>query len=70
MQAEIPNSFYTILGLIIATNLGVIGTVIGFSFKIVYRAAVAETSLKALHRRLDRLENKKYSADECDDEET
>jgi len=64
MEASLPNSVYTILGVIILTNLGVILTVIGFSFKMVYRAAVVETTLAALHRRVDKLDDNKYDSEE------
>ena len=58
-QAALPDSVYTILGIIILTNLGVIVTVIGAAFRLVYKWAVLETTTKALHRRVDALEGKK-----------
>lgn len=61
--AQIPDSFYTILGIIIITNLGVIVTVVGAAFRLVYKWAVLETKTKALHRRVDALEKKEYPTD-------
>lgn len=66
-KAQIPDSFYTILGIIILTNLGTIITVIGAAFRIVYKFAVLETQTKALHRRLDHLEKKRRNAEEDED---
>lgn len=70
-KAAIPESFYTILGVIIMTNLGVIVTVIGAAFRLVYKFAVLETKTKALHRRVDFLENRHPPADneEADSEQ-
>lgn len=65
--AAIPDSVYTILGIIILTNLGVIVTVIGAAFRVVYKFAVLETKTNALHRRVDGIENRRHSA-ERDDE--
>lgn len=59
-----------ILGVIIITNLGTIVTVIGAAFRVVYKFAVLETQTKALHRRLDILEKKKYPADNEEDQES
>ena len=61
--AAIPDSVYTILGIIIITNLGVIVTVVGAAFRLVYKWAVLETKTKALHRRVDALEKKNYPTD-------
>lgn len=65
--AQIPDSVYTILGIIILTNLGVIVTVIGAAFRVVYKFAVLETKTNALHRRVDDLQGRKISS-ERDDE--
>lgn len=62
-KAALPDSFYTILGVIIVTNLGVIVTVIGAAFRLVYKFAVLETKTKALHRRVDFLENRHSATD-------
>lgn len=67
--ASIPDSFYTILGIIIITNLGVIVTVIGAAFRVVYKFAVLETKTNALHRRVDDLQGRRTSS-ERDDEPT
>lgn len=56
--AQIPDSVYTILGIIILTNLGVIVTVIGAAFRVVYKFAVLETKTNALHRRVDDLQGR------------
>lgn len=64
--AQLPDSFYTILGVLLISNLGVIVTVIGAAFRLVYKFAVLETKTKALHRRVDMLENKNYPADNED----
>lgn len=53
MEAAIPEKFYLIIGILIITNLGVFVTLIGAGARIVYRFAVLETQVKALHRRLD-----------------
>lgn len=66
--ATIPDSVYTILGIIILTNLGVIVTVIGAAFRVVYKFAVLETQTKALHRRLDAVEKPKRSSDTEDEQ--
>lgn len=68
--AQIPDSFYTILGIIIITNLGVIVTVIGAAFRVVYKFAVLETKTNALHRRVDGLEGRRNSTDERDEHES
>lgn len=68
--AQIPDSVYTILGIIILTNLGVIVTVIGAAFRVVYKFAVLETKTNALHRRVDDLQGRKYSAEERDENES
>jgi hypothetical protein len=65
-QAALPDSVYTILGIIILTNLGVIVTVMGAAFRLVYKWAVLETTTKALHRRVDALEKKELRADNED----
>ena len=65
--ASIPDSVYTILGIIILTNLGVIVTVIGAAFRVVYKFAVLETKTNALHRRMDDLQNRKPSSDRDDE---
>ena len=62
-QVQIPESVYYVLGFIILTNLGTIATVLGAAFRVVYKFAVIETQTKALHKRLDALENKRYNAD-------
>lgn len=67
--AQIPDSFYTILGIIIITNLGVIVTIVGAAFRLVYKWAVLETKTKALHRRVDALEKKEYPADTDDNDD-
>jgi hypothetical protein len=67
--AQIPDSVYTILGIIILTNLGVIVTVIGAAFRLVYKWAVLETTTKALHRRVDALEKSKHPADNDGDQD-
>lgn len=61
--AQLPDSFYTILGVLLISNLGVIVTVIGAAFRLVYKFAVLQTQTKALHRRVDLLENKDYHTD-------
>ena len=61
--ATLPDSVYTILGIIIITNLGVIVTVVGAAFRLVYKWAVLETTTKALHKRVDRLEKKQCPPD-------
>ena len=66
--ANIPDSVYTILGIIILTNLGVIVTVIGAAFRLVYKWAVLETTTKALHKRVDRLEKRDCPADDKDED--
>lgn len=64
--AQLPDSFYTILGVLLVSNLGVIVTVIGAAFRLVYKFAVLQTQTKALHRRVDMLEKKDYPSDnEC-----
>lgn len=68
--AQLPDSFYMILGVIIITNLGTIVTVVGAAFRVVYKFAVLETQTKALHRRLDLLEKKKYPTEEKDENES
>lgn len=68
--AQIPDSVYTILGIIIITNLGVIVTIITAAFRLVYKWAVIETTTKALHRRVDALEKKKRPPDNDCEEET
>lgn len=65
--AQIPDSVYTILGIIILTNLGVIVTVIGAAFRVVYKFAVLETKTNALHRRMDDLQGRKLSTEEKDE---
>lgn len=62
--AQLPDSFYTILGVIIVSNIGVIATVIGAAMRVVYKFAVLETKTNALHRRVDQIENKKTFGDE------
>jgi hypothetical protein len=57
-KAEIPTSIYVAVGFLIITNLGTIVTVIGAAFKIVYNYAVLETTTKALHKRLDSIEDR------------
>ncbi len=64
--AQLPDSVYMILGVIIITNLGTIVTVIGAAFKVVYKFAVLETQTKALHRRLDAIEKHRSSSDNGD----
>lgn len=66
-QAALPDSVYTILGIIILTNLGVIVTVVGAAFRLVYKWAVLETTTKALHRRVDALEKREAHADNGED---
>lgn len=67
VQAALPDSVYYVLGALIIMNLGVIVTVIGAVFKVVYNYAVLTTTVKALHKRTDRLEGKRYSSDEDSD---
>jgi len=58
--AQIPDSVYYVVGVLIITNLGTIITIIGAAFRVVYKFAVVETQTKALHKRVDFLENKKH----------
>lgn len=67
--ASLPDSFYTILGVLLISNLGVIVTVIGAAFRLVYKFAVLQTQTKALHRRVDLLEKKEYPSDNCDNDD-
>lgn len=67
---QIPDSVYTVLGVIILTNLGVIVTVVGAAFKLVYKWAVLETTTKALHRRVDALEKIAASTDNQEEDAT
>lgn len=66
--AALPDSFYTILGVLLISNLGVIVTVIGAAFRLVYKFAVLETKVKALHRRQDDLEGRRYPTDNGEDQ--
>lgn len=65
--AQLPESFYTILGVVLIGQATLILTIVGVAFKIWGRFVINEALGKALHRRVDRLENKKYTAD-TDDE--
>ena len=56
MNAEDIKTLYYILGFMVFTNLGAIGTVIITGFRVVYNYAVLTTTVKALHERLDKLE--------------
>lgn len=67
--ASLPDSFYTILGVLLISNLGVIVTVIGAAFRLVYKFAVLQTQTKALHRRVDMLEKKQYPPDNDDNDD-
>ena len=58
ISAEIPTSVYVVVGALVLTNLGTIVTVIGAAFRVVYKFAVLETTAKALHKRVDKIENK------------
>lgn len=68
--AQLPDSFYYALGVLIITNLGTVVTVIGAAFRVVYKFAVLETQTKALHRRLDAVENRHRSTEERDENES
>lgn len=67
MEAQLPDTVYYALGFLIITNLGTIVTIIGAAFRMVYKFAILEATTKALHRRLDVIENKKHET-EGDDE--
>jgi hypothetical protein len=67
--AEIPQSVYLVVGFLIITNLGTIFTVFMAGGKAVYKFAEMVTNLKALHRRVDALENKKRSYDDDSEDE-
>lgn len=61
--AQLPDSFYTILGVIIVSNLGVIVTMIGAAFRLVYKFAILEGKTDALHRRVDKIEDERDDKD-------
>ncbi len=68
-HAELPPSVYYILGFLVLGNISTIVTILFAAFKVVYNYAVLQTQTKALHRRVDLLENKRHPADtECESE--
>jgi hypothetical protein len=50
-------------------NLGVIVTVLGWSFRLVYKFARLEGQVKALHKRLDDKNGTKYNEGVGDEED-
>lgn len=68
--AALPDSFYTILGVLLISNLGLIVTIVGAAFRLVYKWAVLETTVKALHSRVDELQGLEKKRRATDNEGT
>lgn len=57
-ELPLPNGFYWVVGVLIFTNIGAIGSFLMVGFKAVWWASKLESKVDAAHRRIDDLQEK------------